>query len=130
VRLHVFTDPLKVFDSAQLLEAVKAGHCFIGFDLFGDTSGFRFEAQTPTETKFQGDEVPLQNDLRLHIQTPVPTRMVLFKDGSVILNESRSASEDFPVKERGVYRVEAYLPEVERIVGEKPWIISNPIYIR
>jgi len=130
VRLHVFTDPLKVFDSTQLLEAVKAGHCFIGFDLFGDTSGFRFEAQTPTETKFQGDEVPLQNDLRLHIQTPVPTRLVLFKDGSVILNESQSASEEFPVKESGVYRVEAYLPEVERIVGEKPWIISNPIYIR
>jgi hypothetical protein len=34
------------------------------------------------------------------------------------------------VTERGVYRVELYLPEVERIIGEKPWIISNPIYVR
>jgi hypothetical protein len=56
--------------------------------------------------------------------------MVLLKDGSVVLNESGIAAKNFPVKERGVYRVEVYLPEVDQIVGEKPWIISNPIYVR
>ncbi|HEY8412345.1 MAG TPA: hypothetical protein VIK76_13115, partial [Pyrinomonadaceae bacterium] len=44
VRLHVLADPSKPLDTAQLLSALKAGHCFTGFDLFGDTSGFRFEA--------------------------------------------------------------------------------------
>jgi len=48
----------------------------------------------------------------------------------VILNESGITRKDFPVTERGVYRVEVYLPEVEAIIGEKPWIISNPIYVR
>lgn len=130
VRLHVLTDPTSALDTAQLLSAIKAGHCFIGFDLFGDTSGFRFEAITATETRTQGDEIPGQADLRLRIQTPVTTRILLFKDGSVILNAHGFTTADIPVTEPGVYRVEVYLPEVERIIGEKPWIISNPIYVR
>jgi hypothetical protein len=129
VRLHILTDG-KVLDSEQLLSALKAGHCFIGFDLFGDTTGFRFEAESGSERKIQGDEIPLQNDTRLRIHTPVPSRVVLFKNGSVILNEAEITTKEIPVTEKGVYRVEVYLPEVERIIGEKPWIISNPIYVR
>ena len=130
VRLHVLTDPFKSLDRGQLLHALKAGHCFIGFDLFGDSSGFRFEAQSPTETKIQGDEIPLQNDLRLKIFSPVSSRILLFRDGSVIVNESGVTTREIPVTERGVYRVEVYLPQVERVIGEKPWIISNPIYVK
>ena len=130
VRLHVLTNDAKVLTQEHLLEAIKSGHCFIGFDLFGDTSGFTFEAKTPTETKIQGDEIPFQNDTRLRIHTPVASRILLFKDGSVLLNESGVTTREIPVTERGIYRVEVYLPEIERIVGEKPWIISNPIYVR
>lgn len=130
VRLHALTDAAKALDAVQLLNALKSGHCFIGFDLFGDTSGFNFEASTSGQTRIQGDEIPFQNDLRLRIQTPVASRIVLFKDGSVILNESGIATKEFAVSERGVYRVEVYLPQIEQIIGEKPWIISNPIYIR
>ena len=130
VRLHVLTDSTNALDTTQLLSAIKAGHCFIGFDLFGDTAGFRFEAITATETRIQGDEVPLQNDLRLRIQTPVMSRILLFRDGSVILNAHGVTTAELPVTQRGVYRVEVYLPEVEQIIGEKPWIISNPIYVR
>jgi hypothetical protein len=130
VRLHVLVDATKALDAAGLLEAIKAGHCFIGFDLLGDTSGFKFEATTHTDRNIQGDEIPLQNDLRLRIQTPVASRTTLFKDGAVILDESGITTKEFAVTERGVYRVEVYLPQVDAIVGEKPWIISNPIYVR
>jgi hypothetical protein len=130
VRLHVITHEAKVLWPEHLLEAIKAGHCFIGFDLFGDTSGFTFEAKTPDQTKIQGDEIPLHSDTRLVVHTPVASRIVLFKDGSVILNESGVTTKEIPVTERGVYRVEVYLPQVEQVIGEKPWIISNPIYVR
>ena len=130
VRLHVLVDATKALDAAGLLEAIKAGHCFIGFDLLGDTSAFKFEATTHTDRNIQGDEIPLQNDLRLRIQTPVASRTTLFKDGAVILDESGITTKEFAVTERGVYRVEVYLPQVDAIVGEKPWIISNPIYVR
>lgn len=130
VRLHVITTDAKILSSEQLLEAIKAGHCFIGFDLFGDTSGFTFEAKTPTQTKIQGDEIALENGARLVVHTPIASRILLFKDGSVILNESGVTTKEIQVKERGVYRVEVYLPQVEHVIGEKPWIISNPIYVR
>ena len=128
VRLHVLTGASRPLDREQLLDAIKAGHCFIGFDLLGDTSGFHFRVST--ENKIQGDEVHLQTDTRLRIQTPVASRILLFKDGSVILNESGITQKEVQVTERGVYRVEVYLPVVEAIIGEKPWIISNPIYVR
>ena len=130
VRLHVITNDAKVLAQEQLLDALKAGHCFIGFDLFGDTTGFTFEAQSPSATKIQGDEIQLEPQTLLRIHTPVATRILLFKDGSVILNETGVTTKEIAVTERGVYRVEVYLPEIERIIGEKPWIISNPIYIR
>ena len=130
VRLHVLTDPFKSLDMGQLFYALKAGHCFIGFDLFGDTTGFRFEAQSSTQNVIQGDEISLQPDTRLRIETPVASRILLFKDGSVILNESGVTTKEIAVTERGVYRVEVYLPQIENIIGEKPWIISNPIYVR
>jgi hypothetical protein len=130
VRLHVLTNDAKVLTQEHLLDALKSGHCFIGFDLFGDTSGFTFEAKTPNQTVIQGDEIPLQSDTRLVVHTPTASRIVLFKDGSVILSVGDVTTREIPVTEKGVYRVEVYLPEIERIVGEKPWIISNPIYVR
>lgn len=130
VRLHVITHDAKVLLPEDLLNAIKAGHCFIGFDLFGDTSGFTFAATTPNQTVMQGDEISLQSDTRLRIQTPVASRILLFKDGSVMLNESGVTTKEIPVTERGVYRVEVYLPQVEQVIGEQPWIISNPIYVR
>jgi hypothetical protein len=130
VRLHVLLPQDKPLDDSSLLDAIRAGHCFIGFDLFGDTSGFTFAAQTPTATVIQGDEIPLQAETRLIVKTPVASRIRLFKDGAEILNESGVTSKEIPVTERGVYRVEVYLPQVEQVIGEKPWIISNPIYIR
>ena len=130
VRLHVLLPHDKPLDQTTILDAIKSGHCFIGFDLFGDSSGFRFAAQSPTETKIQGDEIPLQNDLNLRVSTPVASRILLFKDGAVILNESGVTTKEIAVAERGVYRVEVYLPQIEQIIGEKPWIISNPIYVK
>jgi hypothetical protein len=130
VRLHVLLPANEPLDQASLLQAIRNGHCFISFDLFGDTSGFSFEATSPATNAIQGDKSPLQNDTRLRIHTPIPSRIQLFKDGSVILNEAGITTKEVPVTERGVYRVEVYLPEVDRIIGEKPWIISNPIYLR
>jgi hypothetical protein len=131
VRLHVLTPtPDTSLSQEHLLDAIKAGHCFIGFDLFGDTSGFTFEAKSSSQSVIQGDEIPLQNDTRLLVHTPAASRIVLFKNGSVILNETGVTAKEIPVTEKGVYRLEVYLAEIERIVKEKPWIISNPIYVR
>ena len=123
VRLHVLVEQGKTLDATSLMEAVRAGHCFIGFDFLGDSSGFVFQAENG---KIQGDEVSLAADTRLRVRSPVPARIVVFKDGAVLVDETGIANQEIAVTDRGVYRTEIYLPQL----GNLPWIISNPVYVR
>ncbi|HXR99105.1 MAG TPA: hypothetical protein VN724_01000 [Pyrinomonadaceae bacterium] len=126
VRLHVLIEQNKPLDATTLVEAIRAGHCFIGFDFLGDSSGFVFEAENPGERKIQGDEISLGADTKLQIRSPIPASVTIFKDGAVLFGQDGMTSREIPVKDRGVYRAEIYLPEL----GNLPWIISNPIYVR
>jgi hypothetical protein len=126
VRLHVLVEQNKTLDETSLLEAVRAGHCFIGFDFLGDTSGFAFEA----ENAIQGDEIQLGSGTRLRVRSPVSGRIVIFKDGAVFSDDSGISSKEVAVTERGVYRAEVYLPQLGSLVAKQPWIISNPVYVR
>lgn len=130
VRMHVLVEREKPLDQANLLDALKAGHCFIGFDFLGDSSGFSFTAESQGEQKIQGDEIALSADTRLKVRVPVSSRVLLFRDGNVMADESGLTSKDFSISERGVYRVEIYLPQLGKLAVDKPWIISNPIYVR
>ena len=122
VRLHVLIDENKPLDETSLMDAIRAGHCFIGFDFLGDTSGFAFEA----DGKIQGDEITLEANTKLMVRSPIPGRLVIFKDGSVFLEEDGITSKEIPIKDRGVYRAEIYVPQL----GNLLWIISNPVYVR
>jgi hypothetical protein len=129
VRMHVLLEQNRALDATSLLETMRAGHCFIGFDLFGDTTGFSFEAENAGGRKIQGDEIQLNGETRLRVRTPVPGRIVILKDGAVLSDDSGISSKDLGVSERGIYRTEVYLPQLS-LVAQQPWIISNPIYVR
>ena len=130
VRLHALIEVNKPLDATSLLDAVRAGHCFIGFDFLADSSGFSFTAENAEERKIQGDEISLKPETRLRVQSPVPGRIVIFKDGSVLVDETGINGKELPISEKGVYRVEIYLPQLGTMVAKQPWIISNPIYVR
>ena len=135
VRVHVLV-PADSHSSSNpltadaLIGALRNGHCFIGFDFLGDSSGFRFEAVNSTDRKTQGDEIQFKEGTRLNISLPAPARILLFRNGQVTLDESDVKSKEVTLPDRGVYRVEVYLPQLGRPAGEQPWIISNPIYVR
>lgn len=137
VRLHVLL-PLLLgepsmpmpLDEVSLLDAIALGHCFIGYDLFGDTSGFRFTARDGDENKTMGDEIKLDDEVRLNVSLPVAARVVLFKDGVAIKDDRGVTSMEFVAKEKGSYRVEVYLSQLPGRIKDQPWIISNPIYVR
>jgi hypothetical protein len=130
VRNHVLIEREKPFDQETLLAALRDGHCYIAFDIFGDSSGFAFTAENGRGRKIMGDEVELLDGVRLIVTTPVNSRILLIKDGRVVRDEDGAAKKEFPVTERGVYRTEVYLTQLGPIVQDKPWIISNPIYVR
>jgi hypothetical protein len=139
VRLHVLAENLSrlnrqfafpLFDEKILLHAISEGHCFIGFDLFGDTTGFRFAAHDGDENKIMGDVIKLEDQVSLTVSVPVPARIVLLKDGVQIQDVSETNHLEVVAREKGSYRVEVYLPQLPKPAGDQPWIISNPIYVR
>ena len=130
VRLHVLLPRREALNNETLMQAMKLGHCFIGFDVLGDTTGFGFSAEDGGEPHLQGDEIKLQANTRMHIDIPVSARVVLLKNGEVWFDENGVTSKAVNVTEPGVYRVEVYLPQLGKPVGEQPWIISNPIYVK
>ena len=130
VRNHVLIEREKPFTAPALLTALASGHSYFAFDLFGDASGFLFAADNSRDQKIMGDEIELLDGVRLIIATPVKSRILLFKDGQVIRDEDGAARKEYAVTERGVYRVEVYLPQLGPLVQDKPWIVSNPIYVR
>ena len=129
VRMHLLVSRDHGFDTESLLSALHDGHCFIGFDLFSDSTGFRFTASNSVEQKIQGDEIHLGNGVRLAVTTPQPARIVLLRNGVPQAEESDVSGKEFAVGQAGVYRVEIYLTQLPAPVNSRPWIISNPIYV-
>ncbi len=130
VRNHVLIEREKPLTTETLLAALASGHSYIAFDLFGDAGGFTFTATNNRDTKIMGDEIELLDGVRLNVTTPVQSRTLLIKDGQAIRDEDGASRKEYTVTERGVYRVEVYLTQLGSLVKDKPWIISNPIYVR
>ncbi|HVF57069.1 MAG TPA: hypothetical protein VM934_13020 [Pyrinomonadaceae bacterium] len=132
VRNHVLLEKGAALDAETLLSALRLGHSFISFDLFSDADGFRFTAESASERRLMGDEIalPEAGGVRLGAATPLKARIVFLRDGQVIHEERETRGKELVVDRRGVYRVEVYLDQLGGRLKERPWIISNPIYVR
>ncbi len=129
MRNHVLLGADEPLTQENLLEALKNGHCFAGFDVLSDTKGFSFAAENGRESRIMGDEIALSNNTILKIAAPQNARVVVFKNGEKIVEQANTARIDIPVKEKGTYRAEIYLDALGAPFDKMPWIISNSIYI-
>jgi hypothetical protein len=127
VRTHVLIRKDKELSRDTLLDALAHGHCYVSFDMFGDSSGFDF--RTDNAAHIMGDETELSTELRFHARSPLPARFVMLKNGVPIDQKSGTAAE-FSADGPGVYRLELYLDSLPAPVTGQPWIVSNPIYVR
>ena len=76
-----------------------------------------------------GDDVALNSQPRFAVQTPFPARVILLKNGNAL--DQKSGTEiEFTPNGSGAYRVEVFLDALPAPVTGKPWVISNPIYIK
>ncbi|MEK7398808.1 MAG: CehA/McbA family metallohydrolase [Candidatus Poribacteria bacterium] len=126
VRTHILTSsPLNQDLNASkktLYDSLKAGHCFFADDYLANSNGFRFEAVLDDKYLIMGDEQKMSGKANLLIETPLPSTIRLIKDGQVLIKE-KSCNLVTETRDFGVYRVEAR-------IDDKPWIYSNPIYLR
>jgi len=129
-RMHVRVEKGSPLTHENLISAVRSGNFYTGFDVFGDTTGFEFEAANGDQLTPMGGETAAGAGLTLRAASPVPVRFLVFKNGEKYREEPNSAELSFAPDGPGVYRVEAYQDSLGSTAARMPWIISNPIYVR
>ncbi|MBN2148700.1 MAG: CehA/McbA family metallohydrolase [Anaerolineales bacterium] len=143
VNTHVLLPHLPVGDARQdgqmVLDALRQGHCFVGYDLPHPTRGFRFTAQDNKGTAIMGDEVSAKSGTShpggVTLQIKLPSDVVrqqrtecrLLKDGKPEKTWTRRDLCTYIATQPGVYRVEVYL---DYLGMKRGWIFSNPVYVR
>ena len=133
-RQHVLIEKEKALSRETLIEALRAGRSFIGFDAIGDTNGFEFAAtESGGTTASVGDEVAFRPNIVLKATRNGPhvVRFVIYRNGEIYASAAEYTNElEVPLREPGTYRVEGYLYWFGPPFDKMPWIISNPIYVR
>ncbi|MBM4020028.1 MAG: hypothetical protein FJ288_17210 [Planctomycetes bacterium] len=124
LRTHILAEEFtgRRGDVARVLAALCAGRAFLALDMAADARGFRFEGDSAGRRLAMGDEAPWTGPVSLQVRSPVAAQIVLRRDGKPAAEASAAAME-FTADRPGVYRVEA------RLEG-KPWVYTNPIYLR
>ncbi len=115
-------------DEPTLRAALRAGHAYVAHDWMGDATGFRFGARGARSlAAIMGDEVRWTDGLKLTARLPLPAHVRLLRYGQEVATSEGKADFEYAVKETGAYRLEAWL----ELDGEiRPWVYTNPIYVR
>lgn len=129
-RLHVLIDGNQPLTRETLIDAIRGGRFFNGFDVLGDTKGFSFVATGSGNTSTMGDEVPFTAGMTLKVVSPLPARVVILKNGERVHDAVAAREVSLDVPTPGTYRVEVYRQDLGDIFSSVPWILSNPIYVR
>jgi len=131
INTHIFTlQPLSgdvAEDKALVLDALRNGHAFIGYDLPAPTRGFTFKAQGMNSLAWMGGEISAENGVTLQIRLPQRAECILLQDGEPVKTWTDRELCAYITTQPGVYRVEVYMPFHGKRRG---WIFSNPIYVR
>jgi hypothetical protein len=120
---HVMAPTL---DEPSFRVALRSGRAYVSHDWMCDPTGFRFGWASGEGRGRMGDEVTLAPGLKLEARFPAACHIRLLRGGSLVAGSNGDRMEQ-AVSEAGVYRVEGWLT----VDGEeRPWIYSNPIYVR
>ena len=128
VSTHILAPELS---EAAIRAALRDGHAYVSHDWMCDPSGFFFGLITGEKGEtgppvMMGDLVKFTAGQKLVARFPAMCHMRLLSAGKVVVEKS-GESREFAVDSPGVYRVEGWL----EVGGERrPWIYSNPIYVR
>ena len=116
----------KELSEPAVLDALRAGRAFIGFDMIADSAGFRWFARDGSATTVMGEVGTFSSGTKLRALSPLPCRFTIVRDGKPVHQFEDRAMEWTPPGP-GKYRVEAEL----KIRDEwTPWVYANPIQLQ
>jgi len=131
ITVHIFLKNRlpKALDEAkkEVYGALKEGRLFVAHDNLCRSKGFRFDfISNDGSDLYMGEEGEFREGSFV-IEIPAEGEIRMVKDGAVV-KKWRGREVMYEPKGKGVYRVEVY----RRLFpfGWRPWIFSNPIYLR
>ena len=113
---------------AQVYSALQDGRCYVSFDLLHGGRGFAYSALLPDREAYMGEEVGFVPGISLRIKSPARRSLLRIMKNGKLVCLTRQQNLVFKVLEKGIYRVEVYYRSLWG--PPRPWIYSNPIYIR
>jgi hypothetical protein len=131
LNMHILSSKAMVgefdHDKQLVLNALKRGNGWVGYDAAGDTTGFRFSAQGLKQQAIMGNTLrPKKGSVTFQITVPAAGHVQLICNGKVVAEEAGTPHLLYQTSEPGPYRVQVFT----RFAGRKRgWIYSNPIYL-
>jgi len=128
IRTHIVTTsvlkPGSNYSAALqvVYEALREGRSFIAHEYSGDASTFRFWAENGNSRAEMGETLPFKKDTLLRVTVPAEAQVSLIRDGQKLMVK-QGRQLDFPLEQKGLYRVEVYRKS-------RLWILSNHIRIQ
>ncbi len=113
-------------DSTLILDALRQGHCFIGYDLPAPTRGFSMTAHGMQGTALMGDGLDSKGGVTFKIRLPRRTECILLRDGKPVRAWRNHDLCTYITSEPGVYRLEVF---INYLGSKRGWIYSNPVYV-
>lgn len=129
IHIHLNRPMSKDFEEAKskVYDAIKNGRLFIAHDGLCPAKGFKFIFISEDGSDMIQGEEELFNRGDLVVELPSEGEIRLIKDGK-LEKVWQGTEAAYHVTEPGVYRIEVYRHVL--LFGWKPWIFSNPIYLR
>ena len=134
VRQHVLLDGNPTgdpdHDGDLVVEALRGGRGYCGFDGIADAHGLSVEVESGGTVAGLGQRVVWADGARLRVALPAigePTTLTVFRDG-VVIRETSEATLDLELFGPGVYRIEAAV-RPEALSRSLPWIFANPVFV-
>lgn len=130
VNTHVLTKAPLIgeleHDKSQLYSALRQGRAYIGYDIPGDTRGFRYSAQGQNTAADMGDSIRLGHGVTLQVLAPARAHIKVIRHGKVVAEDQNTDTLTHVVREPGAYRAEVWRLYHDL---ERAWIFGNPIYV-
>ncbi|GAB4237026.1 MAG: hypothetical protein Kow00109_10760 [Acidobacteriota bacterium] len=124
---HLQLPPGRAVDREAIVAALREGAAYIAFEQVARPRGFYFAGVAEGKPVPPGAEAPAGSVLLAESPYRVRFRLLWNGQEALVLDGRRM---EYVAETPGAYRLEVYFPNAPALLAGRPWILTNPVYVR